>query len=199
MAKVGETIIAAVPDDREHLALERTWRSPAGFWGWLSDAHHQSIGKRFVVTAFSFFLLGGILALLMRIQLARPESRFLGPDLYNQLFTMHGTTMMSLFAVPMMQGLGVYLVPLMVGTRNIAFPRLTAFSYFIFLFGGIMLYTAFLLNIGPDVGWFSYVPLAGPQYSPGKRDYTAIVLSLVSTAFIGFGLWVHHMFATDVP
>lgn len=146
--------------------------------GWLSTAHHQSIGKRFIVTAFGFFLLGGILALLMRLQLAQPESQFLGPDLYNQIFTVHGTTMMFLFAVPMMEGLGVYFVPPMVGTRNIAFPRLNAFSYFVYLFGGVMLYVAFLLNVGPDAGWFSYIPLAGPEYSPGKRvDFWAQMIT----------------------
>ena len=153
----------------EHQALEQTWRSPTGLWGWLSNADHRAIGKRFIVTAFLFFLLGGILALLMRLQLARPEGRFLGPDLYNQIFTMHGTTMMFPFAVPIMQGLGVYLIPLMVGTRNIAFAPLVAFSYYLFLFGGIMLYAAFLLNVGPDVGWFSYVPLAGPNTGRGNE------------------------------
>jgi cytochrome c oxidase subunit 1 len=82
---------------------------------------------------------------------------------------MHGTTMMFLFAVPVMEAMGVYLVPLMVGTRNIAFPRLNTYAYWVYLFGGLMLYVAFLLNVGPDAGWFSYTPLSGPQYSPGKR------------------------------
>jgi cytochrome c oxidase subunit I+III len=119
----------------------------------------------------------------MRLQLARPESHWLGPDLYNQLFTMHGTTMMFLFAVPVMQGLGIYFVPLMVGTRNIAFPRLTSFGYYTFLCGGVMLYTAFLLNVGPDAGWFSYVPLAGPEYSPGKRvDFWAQMITFTELA-----------------
>ena len=106
----------------------------------------------------------------MRIQLARPDNHFLSADFYNQVFTMHGSTMMFLFAVPMMfEALGVYVVPLMVGARNIAFPRLNAFSYYIYLFGGILLYAAFFLNIGPDNGWFSYVPLSGPAFAPGKR------------------------------
>jgi cytochrome c oxidase subunit I+III len=139
MAQRPNAFPAEELDDNEDRVLERTWQSPGGFFGWLSNVHHQAIGKRFIVTAFIFFLLGGILAALMRLQLARPESHLLGPDLYNQLFTMHGTTMMFLFAVPIMQGLGVYLVPLMVGTRNIAFPRLNNFSYFVYLFGGIML------------------------------------------------------------
>jgi cytochrome c oxidase subunit 1 len=105
----------------------------------------------------------------MRLQLAAPDNALLSADRYNQIFTMHGTTMMFLFAVPVIQATAVYLVPLMVGTRNIAFPRLNAFSYWTYLFGGVMLWIAFFLNIGPDQGWFSYVPLAGPEFSPGKR------------------------------
>ena len=183
MAQPSNTTPTVVAEERERQVLERTWEDPRGLFGWLSNVHHQAIGKRFIVTAFVFFLFGGILALLMRFQLARPESRFLGPDLYNQIFTMHGTTMMFLFAVPMMEGMGVYLVPLMVGTRNIAFPRLNAFGYYLFLFGGIMLYVAFLLNIGPDVGWFSYVPLAGPEFSPGKRaDFWAQMITFTEVS-----------------
>jgi cytochrome c oxidase subunit I len=149
--------------------LEEAWKSHSGLLGWISEVSHTRIGKRYIVTAFVFFALGGIEALLMRIQLARPEAGFLDPDLYNEIFTMHGTTMMFLFAVPIMLGLGVYLVPLMIGTRNVAFPRLNAFSYFVYLSGGLLLYASFFLNTGPDTGWFSYVPLAGPDFSPGKR------------------------------
>src|SRR5919199_1666449 len=153
----------------EHRLLEQTWQPPRGFFRWFTHVHHHAIGRRFIITAFVFFLLGGILALLMRLQLARPEQTLLGPDLYNQVFTMHGSTMMFLFAVPVMEAMGVYLIPLMIGTRNVVFPRLNAFSYWIYLFGGIALYAFFVLNIGPDAGWTTYVPLAGPDYSPGKR------------------------------
>src|SRR5205085_8556138 len=125
--------------------------------------------RRYVVTALVFLIVGGLLALGMRVQLARPETRLLGPDLYNQGFTMHGSKMMFLFAVPVMEAMAVYLVPLMVGTRNIAFPRLNAFSYWIFLAGGALLWVAFALDMGPDVGWFAYVPLSGPQFGAGKR------------------------------
>ena len=163
---------AAVPADRraaeERVALDRTWSRPAGLYGWLCAADHKTIGIRYLVTAFGFFMLAGLLAAAMRLQLSRPENAVLGPDLYNQLFTTHGTTMMFLFAVPMMQGLGVYLVPLMVGTRNIAFPRLNAFSYWMYLFGGLLLFVAFALNIGPDAGWFAYVPLSGPGILAGQ-------------------------------
>src|SRR3954469_9983051 len=149
--------------------LERTWSDKPGLIGWLATVDHKHIGRRFIVTSFVFFLLGGLLAATMRLQLARPENNLVGPDLYNQIFTMHGSTMMFLFAVPVMQAVAIYFVPLMVGARNIAFPRMAAFSYWILLAGGVFLFVGFVLNIGPDVGWFAYVPLSGPQYSPGKR------------------------------
>ena len=148
--------------------LDRTWRD-RGFVGWLTSVDHKSIGKRYIATAFVFFALAGVLALLMRTQLARPESGLLDPDRYNQLFTVHGTTMMFLFAVPVMQAMGLYFVPLMVGTRNVAFPRLNALGYWTYLIGGGLLYASLLAYTGPDTGWFSYVPLAGPTFGPGKR------------------------------
>jgi cytochrome c oxidase subunit I+III len=177
VAKVAGTDEETSPDasgtdlleERERRLLEETWKDPPGFRGWLTSTDHKAIGRRYVITAFIFFLTGGVLAVLMRLQLSRPENNFLGPDLYNQIFTMHGTTMMFLFAIPVMEAFAIYLVPLMVGTRNIVFPRLAAFSYWIYLFGGVMLYVFFFLNTGPDTGWFSYVTLAGPEFSPGKR------------------------------
>ncbi|HET7491764.1 MAG TPA: cbb3-type cytochrome c oxidase subunit I, partial [Bradyrhizobium sp.] len=150
-------------------SLSQTWGTPPGFWNAIATVDHKIIGKRYILTAFLFLCLGGILAALMRIQLAQPEARLLGADRYNQIFTMHGANMMFLFAVPVMEAMGVYLVPLMIGTRNIAFPRLNAFSYWIYLAGGLLLWTAFALDMGPDVGWFAYVPLSGPQYGAGKR------------------------------
>jgi cytochrome c oxidase subunit I+III len=166
------------PSREDSEALERAWGTPKGVIGWLSSIDHKVIGRRFIVTAMGFFAAGGILAALIRLQLAVPDNSLIGPDLYNQIFTMHGTTMMFLFAVPVMQAMGVYLVPLMVGTRNIAFPRLNAYAYWIYLFGGLMLYGAFALDIGPDAGWFSYPPLAGPEFSPGKRvDFWAQLIT----------------------
>jgi len=159
--------------------MERVWRRPPGLLGWLCSTNHKDVGIRYIVTAFVFFGLAGILALLMRIQLAFPENHFLGPDLYNQFFTVHGTTMMFLFAVPIMEGLGLYFVPLMVGTRNAAFPRLNAFGYFTFLAGGLLLWGGLFVNAGADAGWFAYVPLSGPQYSPGHRvDIWADMITL---------------------
>ncbi|MCA1454204.1 cytochrome c oxidase subunit I [Bradyrhizobium sp. BRP22] len=149
--------------------LAETWKTPSGLWAALATVDHKIIGRRYILTAFVFLALGGILAALMRIQLAQPEARLIGPDRYNQIFTMHGANMMFLFAVPVMEAMAVYLVPLMLGTRNIAFPRLNAFSYWIYLAGGTLLWLSFALDMAPDVGWFAYVPLSGPQYGAGKR------------------------------
>jgi cytochrome c oxidase subunit 1 len=183
-------------DAGEQRRLEETWRFSRGLLGWFTEVSHTRIGKRYIVTSLIFFALGGAEALLMRIQLARPENHFLGPDLYNEIFTTHGTTMMFLFAVPMMLGLGVYVVPLMIGTRNVAFPRLNAMSYWVYLFGGLFLYAGFFLNAGPDAGWFAYVPLSGPEFSPGKRvdiwaqmitfteiSALAVAVNLITTIF----------------
>jgi cytochrome c oxidase subunit I+III len=173
----------AVRDTATDEYLHGAWVDEPGWIGALSTIDHKRIGCRFIVTAFGFFVAGGILAGLMRLQLARPESTLIGPDLYNQLFTVHGTTMMFVFAVPVMQAMAVYLVPLMVGTRNIAFPRMNAYAYWIYLFGGIMLYVALVLNIGPDAGWFSYTPLAGPEYGVGKRsDFWAQLITFTEVS-----------------
>jgi cytochrome c oxidase subunit 1 len=158
-------------DDEETKAcLDKIWRTTPGFWGAMSTVDHKIIGRRYIATAFVFLLLGGLLAVAMRLQLSTPEARFIDADRYNQIFTMHGANMMFLFAVPVMEAMAVYLVPLMVGTRNIAFPKLNAFSYWMYLAGGLLLWIAFALDVGPDVGWFAYVPLSGPEYSPGKRS-----------------------------
>jgi cytochrome c oxidase subunit I+III len=165
--KQTETDPIAVLEERRRLA--GVWADPPGFFGWFCHVDHKSIGRRFIVTAFVFFILGGLLAALMRLQLWRPDNAVVSADLYNQIFTMHGTTMMFLFAVPAMLGMAIYLVPLMVGARSIAFPRLVAFGYWLFVAGGTFLFAMFAVNTGPDNGWFSYVPLAGPEFGPGKR------------------------------
>jgi cytochrome c oxidase subunit I+III len=169
------------PEDR--IELERRWADKPGVIGWLTTTDHKRIGRRYLVTCFVFFVLAGLLAATMRLQLARPNNNLVGPDLYDQLFSLHGTAMMFLFAVPILQALGIYLVPLMVGARNIAFSRLNAFSYWIFAFGGTMIFIAFLFNSGPEAGWFSYVPLAGPEYSAGKRqDFWAQLITFTELA-----------------
>jgi cytochrome c oxidase subunit 1 len=153
-------------------AASKAPRRLAAFYDWLATTESTSVGARIIVTALVFLILGGMLALAMRVQLARPLAGVMGPDRYNQVFSTHGTTMMFLFAVPMMQGLGIYFVPLMVGAKNVAFPRLAAFAFWLYLFGGVFLYVSLACNTGPDAGWFSYVPLAGPEHSPGKRADT---------------------------
>ncbi|HET7234259.1 MAG TPA: cytochrome c oxidase subunit I [Longimicrobium sp.] len=169
MASTEAHVPAGLLTPAERELMERTWRPRGGVWGWLIATDHKSIAKRYVITAFVFFLLGGIEAFVIRLQLARPENHLLGPDQYNQIFTMHGTTMMFLFGVPIQLAVALYLVPLMVGTRNVAFPRLNALGYWTYLIGGLFLYAAFFLNTGPDAGWFAYVPLSGPQFGAGKR------------------------------
>ena len=176
------TGISAVSPDQQ-ARLERAWGDEPGFYGWLKSVNHKTIGRRFIVTAMCFFAAAGILAAIMRLQLARPANTLVGPDLYNQLFTVHGTTMMFLFAVPVMQAMAVYFVPIMVGTRNIAFARMNAFAYWIYLFGGLMLFGALMVNAGPDAGWFSYVPLAGPEYGAGKRsDFWAQLITFTEVS-----------------
>jgi len=171
--------------------LVRTWGTRRGIIGALSTVDHKIIGKRYIITAFIFLFLGGLAAVVMRMQLARPESGLIGPDLYNQLFTMHGTTMMFLFGVPIGEAFAVFLLPLMLGTRNIAFARLNAYSYYVYLFGGAMIWVAFMLNIGPDVGWFAYVPLSGPEFSPGKRvDFWAQMITFTEVAGIAVAVQV---------
>jgi cytochrome c oxidase subunit I len=165
IARDGPKLTGAKLDAR----LTLSWRRPPGIIGWLATVDHKEIGRRYIITALIFLALGGVLALAMRVQLARPDSALISPQRYNELFTMHGSTMMFLFAVPVMEGVAVYIIPLMLGTRSTTFPRLNAFSYYMYLFGGLMLWIAFLLNIGPDIGWFAYTPLSGPEFSPGKR------------------------------
>jgi cytochrome c oxidase subunit 1 len=188
-------------DEEVRSWLQRTWDDGHGFVSWFQQVHHTTIGRRYIITGFIFFLLGGILAAMMRIQLSRPESHFLSPDLYNQVFTMHGSTMMFLFAVPIMEAFGIFMVPLMMGNRNICFPRLNAYSFYLYAAGGIMLYVAFLLNTGPDVGWFSYVPLAGPDYAPGKRaDFWAQMITFTEVAALAVAVeLINTIFKLRVP
>ena len=169
--------------------LERVWADPPGLIGRLKALQNDAIGRRIMATAFTFFLVGGINALLMRVQLALAENTFLGPDAYNQFFTMHGSTMMYLFAVPMLEGFAILLLPFLLGNREMPFPRLGVYSYFTFLFGGILFYSSFLFGAVPDTGWFAYVPLSGPQYSPGLAlDFWLLALGVAEVAAIAAGV-----------
>jgi cytochrome c oxidase subunit 1 len=145
------------------LPLPREQKS--NFLAWILSTNHKNIGINYLVTAFFFFAVGGIEALLIRVQLGAPNNTLLSPEVYNQIFTMHGTTMIFLFAMPVLVGFGNYIVPLMIGARDMAFPRLNALSYWLFLFGGLLLYSSFILGGAPDAGWFAYAPLTAGQYS----------------------------------
>jgi cytochrome c oxidase subunit 1/cytochrome c oxidase subunit I+III len=147
--------------------LDQLWRTPPNLLAWLATVDHKKLGIRYIVTAFVFLLLGGIEAAIMRAQLARPEAHLLTPEMYNQLFTMHGTTMMFLFIQPVLSGFSFYLTPLMIGARELAFPRLNTFSYYVFLFAGLFMYASFAVGQAPDGGWFAYTPLTGPRFDPG--------------------------------
>jgi cytochrome c oxidase subunit I+III len=149
-----------------HRALDRIWRTGPGLQR-LAAVNHTVLGKRFFVTAFVFFAIGGVLSMLIRAQLATPDSAFVGPDVYNQIFTMHGTVMMFLFAIPMFEGLAIYMLPKLLGVRDLAFPRLTAYGYWCYLFGGSILIVAMLAGVAPDSGWFMYTPLSSSTYTPG--------------------------------
>ena len=149
-----------------HKALDRIWGTPPG-WAQLAAVNHNIVGKRFMLTALVFFAIGGLLAMLIRTQLASSESAFMDAEQYAQVFTMHGTVMMFLFAIPFFEGGAMYLLPKLLGTRDLAFPRMSAYGYWCYLFGGTMLIAALIGGVAPDSGWFMYTPLSSGTFSPG--------------------------------
>jgi cytochrome c oxidase subunit I+III len=169
----------ASPPVRERLdRLERIWAERPGVLGWLTTVDHKRIGLLYFWTTLVFFLAGGVEAMLMRTQLAQPEEKVVDPGTYDQLMTMHGITMIFFFIIPMTTGaFGNYLVPLMIGARDMAFPRVNALSYWLFLGSGIFIYSSFLIHQAPDAGWFDYVPLALKRYDGGLNiDFYALAL-----------------------
>ncbi|HEX6615634.1 MAG TPA: cytochrome c oxidase subunit I [Gemmatimonadales bacterium] len=156
---------------------------PTGLWSWITTVDHKRIGILYGATAFTFFLLGGIEALLIRIQLGAPNNTFLAPDTYNELFTMHGTTMIFLAIMPLSAMFFNYLIPLQIGARDVAFPRLNAFSYWVFLLGGLFLNVSWLFGAAPNQGWFGYANLTSRQYSPGLNvDFWMLGLQILGVA-----------------
>src|SRR3982751_5600410 len=147
--------------------LEEEWGERPSLRSWFSTVDHKRIGLRYMVTAGIFFILAGTDAMIMRTQLARPNATLLSPEEYDQLFTMHGTAMIFLFSTPMFFGFGNFLVPLMIGARDMAFPRLNAFGYWVFAFAGTVMFTSQMVGRAPDGGWFGYVPLTKRPYSSG--------------------------------
>ena len=143
-----------------------------GVWSWLTTVDHKKIGILYCATAFLFFLVGGVEALVIRSQLARPDGTVVSADLYNQIFTMHGITMIFLVVMPLGVGIMNYMIPLMIGARDVAFPRLNAFSYWLFLFGGLFIYSSFILGGAPSGGWFGYAPLSQNLPSHGMTFYS---------------------------
>jgi cytochrome c oxidase subunit 1 len=167
-----------------------------GIWSWIATVDHKRIGILYGVTAFLFFLLGGVEALLIRVQLAVPDNDFLSPDQYNRMFTMHGTTMVFLVIMPLSAAFFNLLVPLMIGARDVAFPRMNAFSYWLFLFAGLFLTASFFTggNIlkgdlgAPDAGWFGYAPLTLNRFSPSNGvDYWMLGLQMLGIASLAGG------------
>lgn len=155
--------------------LEAVWGEKPGLGTWITTVDHKRIGKKYLYTALVFFVAGGVEAFLIRLQLADANLRLLDPETYNQIFSMHGITMIFLFVIPALSGFGNYFVPLQIGTRDMAFPRLNAFGYWVFLAGGIFMHASFLVGKAPNDGWFNYVPLAEGGFTPGVNiDFYAL-------------------------
>jgi cytochrome c oxidase subunit I+III len=161
--------------------LESVWREEPGLASWVGTVDHKRIGMRYLYTGFAFFTIAGVQAILMRLQLARPNLSVVSPETYDRLFTMHGVFMMFFFATPVLSGFGNYMVPLMIGSRDMAFPRLNAFGYWIFLAAGIFMTSSFLTGHVPNDGWFNYVPLANRAFTPSRAiDFYALGLIFIT-------------------
>jgi cytochrome c oxidase subunit I len=170
----------ALDQQRAHAAAGH---EPTGLWSWITTVDHKRIGILYGATAFTFFLMGGIEALLLRIQLGAPNNTFLSPETYNELFTMHGTTMIFLAIMPLSAAFFNFIIPLQIGARDVAFPRLNAFSYWVFLLGGLFLNASWLFGAAPDTGWFGYANLTSKQYSPGLHvDFWMLGLQTLGVA-----------------
>jgi cytochrome c oxidase subunit 1 len=177
--------MATVVEPREVTERRGIFSRPTattGWWSWVTTVDHKRIGILYGVTAFAFFLLGGIEALLIRLQLARPDGNVLSADAYQQLFTMHGLTMIFLVVMPLSAAFFNYMLPLMIGARDVAFPRLNAFSYWVFLFGGLFLYSSIFLGGMPDGGWFGYAPLSTQNLDVNRMDFYALGLLVLGVS-----------------
>ncbi|HTT97417.1 MAG TPA: cytochrome c oxidase subunit I [Rhizomicrobium sp.] len=170
-------------EDRDSALAEKLralWETEPGFIGWLSSVDHKEIGIRYIITAFAFLIVGGIEALIFRLQLSWSNLHVLSPEQYDQLFSTHGMTMIFLYAGPVLSGFSNYLWPLLLGARDMALPRLNALSYWIYLCAGIFLYTAFAAGFGPNDGWFNYVPYAARAYNNGPNiDFYSLGMVLL--------------------
>jgi len=177
------TTVAAPP------SRAATHRYEKGIWSWLTTTDHKKIGQLYLYTSLTWFLVGGIEALIIRTQLYGPNGRLVSADTYNQLFTMHGTTMIFMAIMPLSAAFFNFLIPLQIGARDVAFPRLNAFSYWIFLCGSLFINASWLIHKAPDAGWFSYAPLSTRTFNPGlNMDFWVIGIQIlgVSTLAAGF-------------
>jgi cytochrome c oxidase subunit I+III len=181
--------------------LQRTWETPRGVRGSLTTVDHKTIGLRYLVTSIFFLVVGGVEALLMRAQLATSNQHLLSAGAYNEMFSMHGVTMIFLYAAPVLSGFSNYLWPLMLGSRDMAYPRLNALSYWIYLVAGIFLYTSLPLGAMPNAGWFDYVPYAGREFNPGLNiDFYALTLLLLAiSTTVGSVNFITTLFKTRAP
>ncbi|MDG6110202.1 cytochrome c oxidase subunit I [Dactylosporangium aurantiacum] len=177
----------SLPDAQAVEELEREWHERPSLRTWFSTVDHKRIGRRYMVTAGVFFIFAGVDAMVIRTQLARPGGELLTPETYNQLFTVHGTAMIFFFATPMFFGFGNFLVPLLIGARDMAFPRLNAFGYWVFVLAGVILFSSQLAHAAPTGGWFGYVPLTTRPYTPGigLNVYSLSLLFLGVSTTIG--------------
>jgi cytochrome c oxidase subunit 1/cytochrome c oxidase subunit I+III len=172
---VSQTAVAA--------RLTQLWESPRSLWGTLATVDHKTIGMRYLVTSLVFMVAGGVEALILRLQLSGSDLKVLNPETYDQLFTMHGITMIFWYAAPILSGFSNYLMPLMIGARDMALPRTNAFSYWTFLLSGLFIYAGFLSGQAPHAGWFAYAPYTLRAYSPGiGMDFYALGLIFLTVS-----------------
>ncbi|HSJ51582.1 MAG TPA: cbb3-type cytochrome c oxidase subunit I, partial [Actinomycetota bacterium] len=171
----------SVPAQRRGLLGRPT--STVGFWSWFTTVDHKKIGILYGITAFAFFLVGGVEALLIRLQLARPDQNLISEAAFNELFTMHGVTMVFLVVMPLSAAFFNYFIPLMIGARDVAFPRLNAYSYWAFLFAGIFIYSSWFLGGAPNGGWFGYPPNSVLDPTRGMTFYSLglLIAGIAST------------------
>ena len=167
--------------------LKETWEGKGGLWGWLTTVDHKKIGKLYLATSVVFLLIGGVEAGIMRAQLAWSNLRILSPGVYDQLFSLHGMTMIFWYASPILSGFSNYIWPLLIGSRDMAYPRANALSYWLFLMSGVFLYTSPFLGQAPNAGWFAYVPFTLKPFNPGlNMDFYALgLLFLTVSATVG--------------
>ena len=181
MATIVDQPTTAIPAPRA--------KTSGGLYDWVTTVDHKKIAIMYVLTSVVFFILGGLEAVVMRIQLSAPENDLVSPQTYNELFTMHGTTMIFLVVMPMLLGFANYFVPLQIGARDMAFPKLNAWSFWLFLFGGVLLYYSFFAGAVPDTGWFSYAPLTEKPFSMGQGvDYWILALLVTGIGSIATGV-----------